>query len=114
MAIIVGTPNMLVSGLQRKGFSMERKPLFRFDNNGEYQTEDEKLIARAAKRFEIKEYEKKKPKIESKKSEIEDSEVEIAKEKKEIHRKCKICGEEFDSLGLFMAHMKDHKKKGES
>ena len=33
-------------------------------------------------------------------------------EKKKFYRKCKKCGEEFDNYGLFMRHMKEHKKEG--
>jgi hypothetical protein len=33
-------------------------------------------------------------------------------EKPKFYRKCKKCGREFDNYGLFMRHMKDHKKEG--
>lgn len=112
MVTIIGTPNMLVCGMTRKGYSMERKPLFRFDQNGEYKTEDKKLIERAAKRFEIKKEEKKAEVLKVEEQKTESVKTEEAKTKP--LRTCKICGEEFDSVGLFMAHMRVHKSKGES
>ncbi len=33
--------------------------------------------------------------------------------KKKFYRKCKKCEDEFDNYGLFMRHMKEHKKKEE-
>lgn len=112
MVTIIGTPNMLVCGMQRKGYSMERKPLFRFDENGEYKTEDKKLITKVAKRFEIKSEEKKAEVLKVEEQKVEVLEPEEVKTKP--LRTCKICGEEFDSVGLFMAHMRVHKSRGES
>jgi hypothetical protein len=50
-----GTPNMLVKERKRKPFSrkFEFKPLFRFSPNGEYETDDPKLIERLKRRFEF-------------------------------------------------------------
>lgn len=47
---------MLVKERKKKPFSreFEFKPLLRFNENGEYVTEDEKLIERMKRRFEYK------------------------------------------------------------
>lgn len=57
-----GTPNQLICTKHTVLYNnkVERKPLFRFDDNGEYVTEDEKLIKKLKGRFdhvEIKETE---------------------------------------------------------
>ena len=48
-----GTPGMLVKERIRKPFSMEyrEKPRFHFDENGEYETTDEKLIEKLKRKF---------------------------------------------------------------
>lgn len=81
-----GEPNMLVKERKRKPMSQEItvKPLFRFDEKGEYETNNERLIEKLKKKFKHE-------------------------EKKYI---CKKCGEEFENKGIFLAHMKGHKKEG--
>jgi rubrerythrin len=82
-----GPPNMLVKAKKRKKLSteFEMKPIFRFNENGEYETSDEKLIQKLKKKFKHEETKK---------------------------YTCKQCGDEFENKGLYLAHMKGHKKEG--
>lgn len=52
-----GEPNMLVRERRRKPLSQEvtTKPLLRFDNNGEYETDDPRIIAKLKRRFRYEE-----------------------------------------------------------
>jgi len=52
-----GTPNSLVKERRKKPFSKEVKniPLFRFDENGEYSTSDDRLIQKLKKKFKYEE-----------------------------------------------------------
>ena len=49
-----GEPNMLVKGRKKVLFenAWQFKPLFRFDEKGEYVTDDEKLIEKLKSRFD--------------------------------------------------------------
>jgi hypothetical protein len=49
-----GTPNLLVKSRYKKYFdgNIQFKPLFRFDENGEFITEDENLISKLTDRFD--------------------------------------------------------------
>jgi len=75
-----GTPNMLVKQRKRKKMSTEYelKPVFRFDENGEFITDDEKLIKKLAPKFRHE----------------EDPDKKI----------CKQCGQPFDNTGALLAH----------
>jgi hypothetical protein len=54
--VFYGEPNMLVKGRKKVLFEnkVDFKPLFRFDSNGEYVTDDEKLIDKLKSRFDHK------------------------------------------------------------
>ena len=91
--IILGEPNQLVCIHSRRGITTRRKPSFRFDENGQFETDDPKILKRAATHFVI---------IESK--------SETASTIKPV-RTCKTCGAEFDNVGEFLKHMKEHKKE---
>lgn len=77
-----GEPNQLVKERKRKPMSREIavKPLFRFDEKGEYETTDKRLIEKLKKKFRYEEI------------------------------ICKKCGEEFENKGQYLAHMKTHKR----
>ena len=96
---------MLVKERKKKfcSFEFAQKPLFRFDSNGEYITENEELIKKLKSRFDhVQILEEVIPFIEEIKEEIE-------KPKKVII--CKQCGAIFDNIGLLLAHArKEHKK----
>jgi uncharacterized Zn-finger protein len=79
-----GEPNTLVKTRKRKQFSTEvvMNPLFRFDENGEYETTDERLIQKLKKKFKYD----------------------------ENKFTCKKCGETFDNKGLLLAHYRNHKE----
>ena len=83
-----GQPNSLVREMRRKPFSTkyEFKPIFRFDEKGEYSTSDDKLIQKLKKKFKYEE------------------------EKKFT---CKKCGEEFKNRGLMLAHYRANHPKEE-
>lgn len=86
----IGKPNLLVKERKRKRFTTEfiYKPLFRFDENGEYITEDERLIEKLKRKFEYKE--------------INDNPEFL----------CKKCGASFESRGALLLHYrKDHPKR---
>ena len=77
-----GEPGMLVSERVRKPFTMEykMKPRFRFDENGEFETDDERLIKKLKTKFKYDE-----------------------------GFKCKKCGKTFENKGYLMAHYrKEH------
>jgi hypothetical protein len=52
-----GTPSMLVKEKYRKPFTRELKfrPLFRFDANGEYETDDPVLVKKLSRKFKHEE-----------------------------------------------------------
>lgn len=98
---VIGTPNMLVRERKRKPMSteFEFKPLFRFDGNGEYVTDDEKLIAKLKNRFEC--------------TPVDEEENNADTSEKIKTYPCKKCGESFDNWGLFMSHCRqEHPKEG--
>lgn len=75
-----GQPNMLVRQRRKKKLTgeIESKAIFRFDQNGEYITNDEDLIKRLTPRF--------------KHDDNEDKKV------------CKQCGQPFENTGALLAH----------
>lgn len=81
-----GQPNSLVREMRRKPFSTEYefKPVFRFDEKGEYSTSDDRLIQKLKRKFKYEE------------------------EKKFT---CKKCGEEFNNRGLLLAHYRANHQK---
>jgi len=81
-----GTPNSLVKERRKKPFSKEVKkiPLFRFDENGEYSTSDDRLIQKLKRKF---------------------------KHEEEKKFTCKKCGEEFENRGLMLAHYRANHPK---
>jgi hypothetical protein len=81
-----GQPNSLVREMRRKPFSTEYefKPVFRFDEKGEYSTSDDRLIQKLKRKFKYEE------------------------EKKFT---CKKCGEEFENRGLMLAHYRANHPK---
>ena len=84
-------PNELVKKRVRQKFTGEiiYKPLLRFDENGEYETDDPVLIEKMKRRFKHE-------------------------DEKDAHIKCKKCGAEFENIGLLMHHhKKEHPKGGE-
>ena len=84
-----GQPNMLVKDRKRIPFSTEWKfkPLFRFDEDGEFVTEDEKLIERLKRKF---------------KYEVENN----------VEFKCKQCDYTTTNKGELLAHYrKEHPKE---
>jgi hypothetical protein len=83
--VFYGQPNQLVKDRKRKPMSTEFifKPLFRFDEKGEYITDDPKLIEKLKRKFKFKMLE-----------EVEQQTTFI----------CKKCGESFVNKGFLMAH----------
>lgn len=90
-----GTPNMLVTTRKTNKITNASMmvPLFRFNEDGVYETDDPLMIARLNGRFDC----------------IDNSNEVI--EKKETFT-CKYCNEEFESKGKLLAHYKVCKKKG--
>lgn len=85
--IFLGTPNKAVIGVTMNGFDRVIKPLFRFDKNGEYETNDPKMIKRCQKQFEVKEETK--------------------------PRKCKKCNFTCETQGELLRHYREnHPKEG--
>lgn len=85
-----GAPNQLVSERKRKPMSKEFtvKPIFRFDTNGEYETNDERLCRKLMRKFA---YEK--------------------PDEAKVYT-CKKCGYETENKGIFLAHHREaHPKK---
>ena len=72
-----GEPNLLVNTRKKVNGMYKNTPLFRFDKNGEYETEDKRLIEKLKLNFKY--------------------------ENSETH-KCKKCGLEFDNMGNLLAH----------
>jgi hypothetical protein len=113
----IGNPNMLVKERKRKPMSTEFifKPIFRFDSNGEYVTEDERLITKLKKKFKyeiVNEY------VDFEIlwwfEENEENYV-IDNDRGEDIKKyqCKKCGESFDNWGFYMSHCRqEHPKEG--
>ena len=95
--IFQGTPDMLVR-ITRKIPGVRIK-MFRFDLNGEYETENVRLGKLLSNRFPVKEP-------------IVEPEVEVKGEPKVESKtySCKTCGEQFDNKGKFLAHMREHKR----
>ena len=82
--IFLGEPNQLVMNVKRKGLDRIRKPLFRFDSNGEYETNDPKIIEKCRKHFQIKE---------------------------EPRRKCKKCDFTCETQGELLKHYRENHPK---
>lgn len=89
-----GQPNMLVKERKKKYFSGEiiQKPLFRFDEKGEYITDDERIIEKLKSRFDHVPYEE--PKTEG---------IKVYK--------CNKCKFETENKGDLLAHYRKHKKE---
>ena len=100
--IILGEPNTLVSLRTKKFGEIKKKPLFRFDNNGEYRTNDANIIKKASKHFNVID----EVIIESIIPEIIIEEPEVIA----IKRTCKTCGATFTNVGDFFAHAREHKR----
>lgn len=80
-----GTPNLLV-----KDSKNDDKPLFRFNDNGEFETEDERLIKRLKQHFKFEDN-------------VKSDSIQ-----------CKKCERTFDTKGDLLAHYrKDHPKEGD-
>lgn len=93
-----GTPNQLVNIRERKLGKLVTKPKFRFDENGEYETEDMDLIERLKPHFKHD-------------NNAVNNEKTIECDKKFI---CKKCGFETENRGVFLAHCKkEHPKNKE-
>lgn len=93
-----GQPNMLIKERKKKFFNGETlyKPVFRFDKNGEYITDDERLINKLKSRFTYTEME---------------NNVTDDNPSEKIYQ-CKKCDFTTDNMGLLMAHYREHKKEG--
>lgn len=93
-----GEPNMLIKERKKKHFNGEimYKPLFRFDKNGEYITDDERLINKLKSRFTYTEME---------------NNVTDDNPSEKIYQ-CKKCDFTTNNMGLLMAHYREHKKEG--
>lgn len=103
-----GTPNMGVyERKNRKDIGKVKRPklLFRFDSNGEFITEDEKLIAKLVKRFK---HDETITTIEEKPVEAE--EVEIRTENTLRH--CKKCDFVCATQGELLRHYRENHPKG--
>jgi hypothetical protein len=109
-----GTPNMLVKERKRKPYTIEfiYKPLFRFDGNGEYITEDKKLIEKLKKKFK---YETINKYVDFDNLWwFEENENNANDQGEEIKNyQCKKCEQSFDNWGLFMSHCKKEHPKEE-
>ena len=95
-----GLPNMGVYERKtRRDIAKNKRPklIFRFDERGEYVTEDVTLIARLKHKFRYEE------------SKIENDEIEIKSEIK--LRYCKTCGEAFENQGDLMRHCREEHPK---
>lgn len=80
-----GQPNSLVREMRRKPFSTEYefKPIFKFDEKGEYSTSDDRLIQKLKRKFKYEE---------------------------EKTYKCKKCEYETTNKGELLAHYRKHKE----
>lgn len=89
-----GQPNMLVKMRHRVPFQtvVEHKPAFRFDENGEYVTDDEELIEKLLSKFDGVPME-----------EVEVTE-EATEEEPQLLYRCRKCGDGFDNKGKLLAH----------
>ena len=102
-----GTPNMGVYERRtRKDIARNKRPklIFRFDANGEYVTDDEKLIARLIKRFKHDETETAKT-----------TTTETTEKTDEIKlRHCKKCDFTCNTQGELLKHYREqHPKVGD-
>ena len=112
--LFVGEPNMLVKSRHKVQFenTIKFKPLFRFDNKGEYITDNEDLIKKLVSRFDhrIIKDEVVEP--------IKEEKVEEVKEEKvvEITKKfaCKKCPKSYDTRSEFMKHIHECKGRKQS
>lgn len=78
----------------------ETKPIFKFDENGKFETEDQGLIKRLLPYFDHEE------------NEIVNCNGN-GYSNNENKFKCKKCGQECESKGLLLAHYRIKHKKGE-
>lgn len=97
-----GQPNQLVTATKKKQLSKEkvRKPLFRFDENGEYICDDERLIERLKAKFAYQA--------------MPDDEPDAMADQIEVKplKCCKYCDFETESQGALMRHYKtEHPKE---
>lgn len=108
-----GEPNMLVKTKKRNLFqgTVKLMPLFRFDENGMFETTDEKLINKLKLRFkydeELSKSEKENPVVKNK------TVGKTEKEEEKSILKCKKCDFATDNMGELLAHYREHKKEGE-
>lgn len=85
------------------------KEMFVFDENGEFETDDPKLIAWMRKYKSFIQYEETPKKQEST---TEQPQIDGNTETKK--HVCKQCGQEFDNMGKLLAHIrKEHPKGGD-
>lgn len=109
--IFYGNPNQLVKSRHKVLFEnrVDFKPLFRFNDKGEYITDDEKLIEKLKSRFDHKPYIEETILSEGK-SEVDnlpskEKEAPQNENKSEIF-KCKKCDFKGTSKGQLLAHYK--------
>lgn len=103
-----GTPNMGVYERRtRKDIARNKRPklIFRFDSNGEFITDDEKLIPRLVKKFRCEETNTTLPA-----KPIEAEEVEIRTENTLRH--CKKCDFVCATQGQLLKHYREEHAKG--
>lgn len=103
-----GEPNMGVFEIVRKKNGMrkvKRELVFRFDDNGEFVTDDESLIKRLMHRFAHEE---------GSTAEVAVEKVEETEVKPEVKlRKCKKCDFTCENQGELLAHYRNkHPKEG--
>lgn len=94
-----GQPNMLIRINNLKPYKS-----IRFNGNGEYETENTRLIARLKNRFK---HEEPNAVVEETK-EIEETKENIIAST--VYR-CKKCDFETENKGLLLAHYREHKKE---
>ncbi len=107
-----GEPNMLVKTKKKTYFEnkIQLKPLFRFDENGEYITEDKQLIEKLKSRFSCVPIQEIDSKInQAVENAVEDVKNQIKPEEKVY--KCKKCPYETTNMGELMAHYKKEHPK---
>lgn len=96
-----GEPNLLVKTRKKVPYegTIDFKPLFRFDEKGEYITDDADLIEKLKSRFDHIQI-----------FEVETLPFEAEEEpKEEVKFKCKKCDFETANKGELMAHYRKHK-----
>ena len=92
--IVLGNPHELVSITERKDEARHRRPLFRFDKDGMYETDDAKILKRLKSQFHIFDN------------------IESANESKKVKRHCSKCDFTCTNQGdMLTHHRKAHPKK---